>query len=302
MQAIRDRLLMVLLPPIMGLIAILLLLTFFSTDEIKPWIFWIAGFSCFWLLGSVWFISYNISDPIRKLKDQALHLASGDYEEEISSEGPQEIKELAGTLNTMRECLRENISRLTDYPLAREKLYGEYECAELIQYEMLDKALETIPEDQWAWEKVCLKSNPQMGILFEFDNDTVHIKEAEREGFQGIFELLTEGSTKEGRFNLKTGDTKFVKLPPPLLWSDKDQALLPFKAPKSGDIVILFNSGLKKQMPHPNILKDWFQKILKHFAKDGLELTKAMMESELKFFAKKYLHHEDITIILITPK
>lgn len=302
MKTIRARLLIVLLPPIIGLLLILLFLWLLPVDQAKRAILWIALASCLWLAGSVWFISYNITAPIKKLKNAALQIASGDYEETIFPEGPQEIKELAGTLNTMRECLLENISRLTDSSPAREKLYGEYECAELLQYEMFDKALEALPEEEWIVKKARLTSAPQLGLSVDWNNGVLSIEESEHEGFHGIYELLTKGSSKKGWMNLKTGELKFDKLEPPLLWSEKDRQLTPFKAPKPGDIVILYNSGLLKQMHHPQILKDWFTKILKHFAKDGLDLTGAMIQSELNFFQKKYLHHEDVLVVLIAPR
>lgn len=300
MKTIRSRLLAVLLPPLLGLALILGILIYSHQSSELEVVIWFGALSFLWLIGSVWFIAANITDPIQKLKDSALNLASGDYEEPIKSEGPQEIKELAITLNTMRECLLENISRLTDYPLQREKLYGEYECAELLQYEMVNHALEAFSEGSFSGRALTLSTSPKYGLRVLCHGDALTLQEAEEEGFRGIYKLLTEGTRKVAKIDLNTGKSTSENLPEPLIWSLKEEKLLPFQKPEVGDFVILYNTGLTRQMPHPSILKDWLAKILKHFAKDGLELTSAMMESELSFFAKKYVHHEDITILLIT--
>lgn len=300
MKSIRSRILLLILPPMIGFFVILASIIYFNRQEEQLIIITLGIASLVWILGSAWIISYKISEPVQKLKDAALHLAAGDYDEPINVEGPQEIVELASTLNTMRECLLENIERLTDYPLSREKLYGEYECAELLQFEMFDHALESVPKTDLFIKKISLPSSPLYGLRFKWAGGILSLEEAEEEGFRGIYKLLSEGSPKKIFVDLNKATFKSNALPDPLFWSAKESKLTVLKKLEKGDILILFNTGLTRQMPHPQILKDWFSKILKHFAKDGLELTSAMVESELKFFAKKHILHEDIHILLIT--
>jgi hypothetical protein len=55
-----------------------------------------------------------------------------------------------------------------------------------------------------------------------------------------------------------------------------------------------------RQYPHTPHIKEWLAKVLKHFTKEGFDLTLAMLQSELNFLAKKNINHEDIHILLIT--
>lgn len=300
MTTIRTRLLMLLLPPLIGFILVLGSIIYFNRHEDLSVIIALGLGSLLWITGSVWFISYKISEPVQKLKDAALILASGHYEDSIKVDGPKEIMELAGTLNTMRECLLEHISRLTDYPVAREKLYGEFECAELIQFEMLDRTLEKMYESHYAIRKASLPSSSLFGLKLNWDGESLSLSEAEQEGFSGIYKLLTEGTSKELKINMSTGDYTSTAFTEPLFWSAKENKLVPMQPLAPGDILVIYSSGLTRQMPHPQILKNWLSKILKYFAKDGLELTSQMVRSELNFFAKKYIHHEDIHILMIT--
>lgn len=300
MTTIRSRLFILLLPPLVGFLILFASILYFQGDKDLSAILTVGLVSVAWVVGSVWFISYKITKPVQKLKSAALHLASGHYEDSINVEGPQEIEELANTLNTMRECLLEHISRLTDYPLAREKLYGEYECAEILQFEMLEKAIESSDHAPYSIEVTSLPSSPLYGLKFSMKGEELYFEEAETEGFQGIYQLLTEKTSRTLRVSLANSSFEAHKFPEPLFWSAKEGRLTPLQKMEKGDILIIFNTGLTRQIPHPQILRDWFSKILKHFAKDGIDLTTSMIQSELNFFAKKYVQHEDIRILLIT--
>src|SRR3990167_5144936 len=92
-------------------------------------IFFSAGLTLLIMVGMLYVIANRISRPVQKLNNSALAIAAGQYGESIQVSGPREIAELANTLNTMSECLHENINRLKENSLLRERMYGEYECS-----------------------------------------------------------------------------------------------------------------------------------------------------------------------------
>jgi HAMP domain-containing protein len=261
------------------------------------------------LLSSL-FIASKITEPVQKLKDAALVLASGEYEESIKVTGPKEIVELANTLNTMRECLVENISRLTDYTVSKEKLYGEYECAELLQTHMLDDVMDDFKDPRLKVKGVSLPSSTFIGVNLNIkkEGDSVRFlaEEASLEGFQGIYDLLANGGRKklEVSIDFENGKIFHVSqgMPDPLIWSVKSARFVPSSeySLEAGDFIILYNTGLVRQYPHTPHIKEWLAKVLKHFTKEGFDLTLAMLQSELNFLAKKNINHEDIHILLIT--
>lgn len=255
---------------------------------------WLLGlFILAWALFALYTMVFKIIIPIDQVKEAALNIASGHFEEIVNISSPQEMAEISSALQTLRECLME-ADEASHQPT--KKLYGEYECAELLQYEMLDKVME---HSKYEMKKASLPSSSPLALRLLLTDDTVELLEAEVPGFPGTYRLLTEGSKKRIKIHLTKGVAEVSGLPEPLLWSTSEKKLRPYLSPKPGDILIVYNNGLAKQLPHPQSLKDWLTKILKHFAKDGLSLTSAMMQSELNFFAKKTLHHEDLHILLI---
>lgn len=252
------------------------------------------------------FVATKITKPVQKLKDAALVLASGEYNDKIDVHGPKEIVELANTINTLRECLVDNMSRLTHYTTSQSKLYGEYECGELLQEHMLQKPAQDFQSSLYKIKALELDSNDPIGINLNVTENSgleIVMKEAMTPGFEGLFKLL---NNNEGRnLNLKISNEGAISyetndLPVPLLWSTRINKFIPLtEGMHEGDFLVIYNSGLQKQIPHLNALKDWFQKVFKHFAKEGPDLAKAMVESELNFLGKKYLNHEDLKIILV---
>ena len=251
-----------------------------------------GGILLLWGFLALFVLIQKVITPVDQVKDAALNLASGHFEEIHDPHGPQEVREIATALQTLRECLMDSPHPPSD------KLYGEYECAELLQFEMLDKMIEKAPLS-YEMKKASLPSSHPKALRLIWQEGSMEVLEAEEEGFQGTFKLLTDGSKKRIKVYLSEGYMEVSGMPEPLLWSNLEKKLMPFHSPQKGDILILINSGLTKQLPHPQALKDWLTKILKHFAKDSLSLTAAMMQSELTFFAKKYLHHEDLHILLL---
>ena len=101
-----------------------------------------AGATIFIMVVTLFIIANKISRPVQKLNNSALAIAAGQYGESVQIKGPKEIAELANTLSTMSECLHENINRLKENSLLRERMYGEYECAMLLQHQMLQKNID----------------------------------------------------------------------------------------------------------------------------------------------------------------
>src|SRR3990167_4492546 len=150
------------------------------------------------MVTSLYYIANRISNPIQKLNNSALAIAAGQYGESISVDGPKEIMELANTLNTMSECLLENINRLKENSLLRERMYGEYECAMLLQHMMLQKNIDDCKSDAVSIRSITFFSDSPRGLLLDFPKTEkthlfhIHMAEAEEEGFEGMYQLLSE--------------------------------------------------------------------------------------------------------------
>lgn len=192
-MTIRARLLLLLLPP---LTAFLILIPFFLYFNWSREIL-LAG-SCLTLLlviGTVFLIADRISKPVRQLNQAALGIAAGNYESNIQVEGPKEIVELAHTLNTMSQCLVEHMSRLRESSLIRERMYGEYECALLLQHYMLQKVIEEFNYPNLHMRLISGPLSPiQKGLFLKIDHSSSKLKltllEAMDQGFAGLFQLF----------------------------------------------------------------------------------------------------------------
>ncbi|HEV7736583.1 MAG TPA: HAMP domain-containing protein, partial [Chlamydiales bacterium] len=68
-----------------------------------------GSFCLILLIVTLYVITGRIAIPMQKLNNSALAIAAGHYGESAPVGGPKEIAELANTLNTMSECLLENI-------------------------------------------------------------------------------------------------------------------------------------------------------------------------------------------------
>ncbi len=275
-----------------------------------------AIFTILLTIASLFIIANKMSRPVQKLNNSALAIAAGQYGESIQVKGPKEIVELANTLNTMSECLRENINRLKENSLLRERMYGEYECAMLLQHMMLQKNIDDCRSDAVAVKAITLFSENPRGLLLDFpkpekeDFFQIHMAEAEEEGFEGMYQLLTqykfskESQTHTSLLLDRSSSTLQIKGPHiPLFWSlDERQFLKPTHGTlkiDSGDYLFLFNQGLGrfyKGGGHQQI-SELLAKVLKVFASDGLETTSAMLQKELSFATKRKDLQEDIHLL-----
>lgn len=308
-MTIRSRLLLLLLPP---LTAFLILASFFFYFNWSREILLIG--SCVTLLlviGTVFLIADRISKPVRQLNQAALKIAAGDYEANIQVEGPKEIVELAQTLNTMSHCLMEHMSRLRESSLIRQRMYGEYECALLLQHYMLEKVIEDFNHLHINLRLISVPLSPlQKGLFLKIERPLscdlmLTLLEAQEQGFAGLFQLNQWAYLPNKEFKDKPFiECQFVDqyhllrydthtLFPPLVWSLKTQEFkqsshqeIPLQ---NRDMVFLYNSSLIEQFETQEAIKVWFAKVLRHFAEDGLETIHIMLMNELNFLAKK--HH-----------
>jgi len=273
-----------------------------------------AGFTILIMVATLFLIANKISHPVQKLNNSALAIAAGQYGESIQPQGPKEIAELANTLNTMSECLLENINRLKENSLLRERMYGEYECAMLLQHMMLQKNIDDCRSDAVAVKSITFFSESPRGLLLDFpktekpDHFQIHMAEAIEEGFEGMYKLLTHyklSKQSQAHTSLlfdRSASTLHVKGPHfPLFWSLDDQKYLEpvqgsFKV-DSGDFFFLFNQGLPRFYKNPQKITELLSKVLKIFASDGLETTAAMLHKELSFATKRKELEEDIHLL-----
>lgn len=267
---------------------------------------------------TLFLIANKISRPVQKLNNSALAIAAGQYGESIQPSGPKEIAELANTLNTMSECLHENINRLKENSLLRERMYGEYECAMLLQHMMLQKNIDDCKSDAVAIKSITFFSESPRGLLLDFPKTEraelfqIHMAEAEEEGFEGMYQLLTQYKlSKESKGSIgqeaytslffdRALSTIQIKGPHrPFIWSlDEKKFLEPAQGSlkiDSGDYLFLFNRGLSRFLKGQ--ISELLAKVLKVFASDGLETTSAMLQKELSFATKRKDLDEDIHLL-----
>ncbi|MES2272598.1 MAG: HAMP domain-containing protein [Chlamydiota bacterium] len=276
-------------------------------------IFVCVGFTLFLMVATLFLIANKISHPVQKLNNSALSLAAGQYGESIQVSGPKEIAELANTLNTMSECLYENINRLKENSLLRERMYGEYECAILLQHMMLQKNIDDCRSDAVAVKSITLFSESPRGLLLDFPKTEsselfqIHMAEAEEEGFEGMYQLLTQyklSKKSQAHTSLlldRSASTLQIKGQLPLCWSlDEKRYLSPNLGAlkvESGDFFFLFNQGLLKFFKERQKVADLLAKVLKVFASDGFETTFSMIQKELAFATKRKNLDEDIHLL-----
>lgn len=251
---------------------------------------------------SVYFIANKISQPVNQLKNAALALAAGDYEENIAVTGPKEISELANTFNTMRECLLDHINRMRGHSLTREKLFGEQECALLLQHRMLEGVIDRFDDRRLLIKHITSSLSPLLqGLKLDLNkNDpllTITLSESQEEGFEGVYALISQTGQLAGSISAKVHfDQNLIEfqnhnMPAPLVWSTQQSRFLPDQEPpytfEEGDFFFLFNQELAQLFPHRQTIRDWIGKVMRQFAKENIDLLAAMLSSEINFSLKK---------------
>jgi HAMP domain-containing protein len=260
-------------------------------------------------------IAHHISRPLEQLKDSALAIAAGQYDINIQIEGPQEITDLANTLNTMSECLEENLTHLRENSLVRERMYGEYECGMLLQYYMLQKVVESYRHPRLTLKAISLPSNNLYGVHFKMSTNSeeevsIQFFETEEKGFDPLYDLLTNAEKLPGmRLELRLPEDNTADLTPHLheaspalfVWSKEKRAMAQLSRKKyrlkKGDLFFIYNQGLSSLLPDPQVLQGWFSKVLRHFASEGLAPCMTMLDKELHFLTRKRHIEHDVHII-----
>jgi hypothetical protein len=273
-----------------------------------------TGFIFAIVFATLYIIANKISRPVQQLNNSALAIAAGQYGESIQVNGPKEIVELANTLNTMSECLHENINRLKENSLVRERMYGEYECATLLQHLMLQKNIDDCRSDAVAVKSITFFSESPRGLLLDFpkpeekEHFLIHMAEAEEDGFEGMYQLLTQYklSRSHSKHLSLLYDRKSAQLlckgpQTPIFWSLDNRQFMQSENGsiklETGDFFFLFNEGLMNFYKEPKSIKNLLAKVLKLFASDGLETTSSMLQKELTFATKRKELVEDIHLL-----
>ncbi len=277
-------------------------------------IFFCVGSSLFLLAIFIYFFGKKVADPIQKLNSSALTIAAGQYGEKISLKGPLEISELANTLNVMSECLNENMNRLKENSLQKEKWHGEYECSLLLQKLMLEKATKGCSSDTVVVEALSFYSDEPKGFVLDILQREkklyIQIAEAKQAGFREIYDLLTQYKLAE-----ENSFTNFLRskieisleepfIPTtffhhPILWSRKYQKTIEKREKyklNPGDYLFLGNMTLLRLK---NDLSDVIEQVLKHFSEEGFETVVKMMKKKISFWIRKEGLEEDIHLICL---
>lgn len=262
-------------------------------------------------------LAYKISSPVNKLKDAALSIAAGEYGESVHVEGPPEVVELANTLNTMSQCLEEQIQCLRDNSLARERLYGEYECSRLLQQYLLQQEIERSKIPKFKGRTLRSSSAKQFeGIYLQIDQADDKLQflfsENREPGFEGMIELIKSSQNPKDNYpprivlNFHSNKNEMFSesygMIEPIIWQTKTSTCSLLKGSvrlQKGDFLILFNTSFAKLFSDPKHVQDWFAKVLRHFAEEGLDPVTTMLNNELNFLTNKHHINQDIHILCL---
>ncbi len=274
------------------------------------------------MAGSLVLMAKKIVRPIQKLNNSALTIAAGQYGDSVKINGPKELKELSNTLNTMSECLYENINRLKENTLIREKTHGEYECAMFLQNYMLQKVIDECPADNIATKAISFYSYEPRGFLLDFPSLTdellqIQLAEAKEGGFDDMYLLLTNyklfknSNKKMLNKNYPFQQISIIKpsnllvykthqLLPPFIWSLSEKKLFSQNNYflKAGDFVFLSNKGLANYFSAP-IIKTIIERVFSVFAEEGLEVASNMLKKEISFAVKRKDTEEDLHLLCL---
>lgn len=313
---IRSRLLLLILPTVLGVILAISFLSYISWRDETPGLILLGAFlAVLLILIGVIFIANNISQPVEQLKNAALTLAAGNYGKKIEVQGPQEITELANTLNTMSECLQEHIKRLEESSHLKEKMIGEVECLRLLQTKLIQGVADTFSHPEIHIKAIgILGRTPGRASVLEILKNTdkavaLRLKEASFIGFDGIYELI-QGQDIASNIQLhlaKENDVwkinyELSEMPEPLIWSTK-KSEISFGSDttqiEENDFLILVNSSLDKLIREEHLSRHWFSRVFRHFADVGLDACMALLSNELAFLAKRYEQRFPLQVICL---
>jgi HAMP domain-containing protein len=319
---IRTRLLLLILPTVLGVILTISYLTYYTwyqdlvsynlsaevinqkAHETQGLILLGAISTVVLIMIGVAFIADNISQPIEQLKNAALTLASGNYGKKIEVKGPEEISDLANTLNTMSECLREHLTTVEENSMVREKMVGEVEAYRLLQTRLIQGIGDMFSHPQMRIKALCIPSkSPQKAAILEIveNSDTkvaLRLRESNFVSFDGFYELMSTGDSCSKIEATLVADgqkwqlqTKRSDMPEPIIWSAADAQVILTKEGKAtvetNDFVIIVNSSLETLIRSDDLLHPSFHRVFRHFAEEGLDACATLLTHELSFLAKQ---------------
>lgn len=265
------------------------------------------------------FIANNFSRLVEQLKSSALMIAAGHYGKKIEATGPLEIQELANTLNTMSECMQENVLRIEESSLLREKMIGESEALRLLQSRIVSDFLEEFTHTEFSLYAIDKPGNDTQRIFF-FDamtnTDTrldLVFTEATKVGFDGIVSLLKHDSdlgTLQISLEKQDSDswqltTERTEMPAPLIWSSEKETLFVAKEKEQlqpEDLLIIVNFGLDRAMRHEDSIQKWFTRVFSHFAHEGIDTCMALLNNELSFLSERQQSHAPLLAVCLQRK
>lgn len=320
---IRTRLLLLILPTVLAVVLSISFLSYYTwynealsyfkdnpeiltvkAHETQGFILIGALLTVFLIMIGVAFIANNISQPVEQLKNAALTLAAGNYGKKIEVQGPQEIAELANTLNTMSECLREHLTRLEENSLLREKMIGEVECVRILQAKLVQGIADSFSHPELQLRAINISARaPHRAMVIEILENSVHqvslrFKEANFLGFDGIYELIQGKEavsfvqltlTKEANsWNL---DELISDMPFPVIWSAKKSEIITARNGaklEENDFVIIVNTSLNQIIRHEGSIHHSFTRVFRHFAEDGIDAFTTLLANELAFLSQKH--------------
>ncbi len=254
-------------------------------------------------------ISHKISKPVQNLSNAALTIAAGQYGEKIQVKGPKEIVDFSNTLNTMSECLQENINRAKENSIRREKKYGEYEFALMLQHLMLDVPIQECTSDALAIQAINIYSHTPTGLRIDFQVTDhlikIHLIEATKNGFKGMYDLLTSHKKEFFPFLYASFDPQTLSLSfhpnsftPPLVWSLSKKSILTLDEPlQKGDCFFLYSPSLLKLYSSVKQLQLLIHKVFNNFSEEGLNTAASMLKKEIGFMVRKKDFEEDLHLI-----
>ncbi|MBJ7449955.1 MAG: HAMP domain-containing protein [Parachlamydiales bacterium] len=256
-------------------------------------------------------IAHLISKPVRQLKNVALAIAAGEYGRSIEIKGPKELVELASTLNTMSECLQENVIQLTENALQREQQHSEYDCCLLLQNQMLHAADNKMTGPFYI-RTIDLQANPLTAVKLNIDQKEnlwkISWSEAVKPGFNGMYDLLTNCANTPFLNTQMVFDgldqslrAQEFGLPSPIVWlTQKKQAVVVGKDPvplQNGDLIFLYNTGLVKLLENHEMIIQWLTRTLRHFGHEGIQNFGSLLEKELHYVSRKLSLKKDVHLI-----
>lgn len=277
-----------------------------------------AAITTLLVITSVFLVANNLSKPVQKLKNAALAIAAGDYSESIQVQGPQEIVDLANTLNTMSECLDENLIRLKEASAARERMYGEYECSLLLQHQMLQKVVSDFKNPHLNLHHLKVSSSREIqGLMLNIDENpgklSLTLVENSRKGFKNLYDLATAKYLSLDRLlqyvkidftdNYQDVCSSAQRMPIPFLWKIQEKNLYKISSQKMEysykDLIFIFNSALFECFENEVYLEKWLSKFLKHFSSESFPFFLTMLNNEINFLAKKKRLSQELHLICI---